>query len=188
MTPEPHVLPEQHEAPKGSLEEARQESHVANLLTLEICFLAVVGLVVVAAFFEALTYQLVSSRTPFVIMAPLFLLIVIHAKRLYSVRDRANLGERLGNALRGKVAHLNAVVAMGGWMTGLLALIVALGHYIGLLVFCFALMIKGDETRRLSATIAIVTTGLIFLVFEYGFDVELYRGLLFRYFAGYRDF
>jgi len=95
---------------------------------------------------------------------------------------------KAGGALRGKAAHLNAVVAMCGWMLGLMALIVALGHYVGLLVFSFALMIRGDETRRMAGIIAIVTTGLIYLVFEYGFDVELYRGLLFRYFAGYRDF
>jgi len=188
MSPDPQVLPEHDESPKDAREEARQEAHVANLLTLEICFLAVVGLVVAAAFFEALTYQLVSSRTPFVIMAPLFLLIVIHAKRLYSVRDRANLRERLSNALHGKVANLNAVIAMSGWMLALFALILTLGHYIGLLVFSFALMIKGDETRKIAGIIAIVTTVLIFLVFEYGFDVELYRGLLFRYFMGYRDF
>ena len=49
----------------------------ADLLTLEICFLGLVGLVVVAAFIEALGYKLVSSRTPFVIMAPLLILIAV---------------------------------------------------------------------------------------------------------------
>ena len=188
MSPEPQVLPETGDTPMDAREQAREETRVANLLTLEICFLAVVGLVTVAAFFEALTYQLVSSRTPFVIMVPLFLVILIQARRLYSVRDRANLREQLGKALHGRIGHLNAVVSMGGWMVGALALILVLGHYIGLLMFSFALMIKGDETRKLAGIIAIVATGLIFLVFEFGFDVELYRGLLFRYFMGYRDF
>ena len=50
-------------------EETRE--HLANKQTLEIAFLAFIGLVVLWAFVEALSYQLVSSRTPFVIMAPL---------------------------------------------------------------------------------------------------------------------
>ncbi|MBD3677929.1 MAG: hypothetical protein HUJ27_05930 [Rhodobacteraceae bacterium] len=184
MTDNPNLMPQAEEA--ENREEA--EAKLANMLTLEIVFLAVVGLVVIAAFFEALSYQLVSSRTPFVIMVPLFLLIVIHARRLFKVRQYADFGHRLRMALRGEVPGVNKVAAMSGWMAGLLVLIMALGHYAGLLIFSFFLMWRAGERFKLAATVAVVSTVMIFVVFEFGFDVELYRGLLFRYFAGYRDF
>ncbi|MCG6901251.1 MAG: hypothetical protein LJE68_01085 [Rhodobacter sp.] len=169
--------------------ETDPQDTLANRLTLEICFLAVVALVVVAAFFEALTYQLVSSRTPFVIMVPLFVLIVIQARRLFRVRGKADFGGRVRLALAGKVPDLNKVLVMSGWMVVLLTLIVVLGHYAGILIFAFVLMrVLAKERLVLAVTVAVVTTAIIFCIFEIGFNVELYRGLVWRYFAGYRDF
>ena len=162
---------------------------ISNTLTLEVCFLAFIALVVVAAFFEALSYQLVSSRTPFVIMAPLAIVILIQARRLWALRDQTHFKARFGAAISGGNTVLNKILTMCVWMVGLMITVVALGHYIGIGALSFVLMrwLSGERVA-MAAGVAIATTAAIFMVFEVGFNVELYRGLLFRYFAGYRDF
>lgn len=160
----------------------------ANMLTLEIVFLGIVGLVVLAAFFEALTYKLVSSRTPFVIMAPLFVLIVIQARKLFVARHKADFAQRLVMALRGRMPDFNTTLGMTGWMVGLVAAITVLGHYAGLFLFSVWLMRMARESWTLTLIVCGVILGLIWGIFEIGFNIELYRGLLWRYFAGYRDF
>jgi hypothetical protein len=40
----------------------------------------------------------------------------------------------------------------------------------------------------LAAAVAAGSVAVIWLTFEIGFDVEMYQGLLDRWFAGYRDF
>ena len=184
MTDAPKPVPDEEAPARGA-----GEAQLANRLTLEICFLLVIGIVVVAAFFEALTYKLVSSRTPFVIMVPLFVLIVIHARRLFRVRKHADFIHRLKLAMEGSVPAFNKVVAMSGWMAALLAMIMVLGHYAGILIFGFILMrLVAKESLVMSLAVTVITTALIFVLFEIGFNVELYRGLVWRYFAGYRDF
>ena len=81
------------------------------------------GVVVLLAFFEALTYQLVSARTPFVIMAPLFVLIVVQGVRLYRQRHEADLGRRLRMAVSGRMSGLNRAVALILWLVALLLLV-----------------------------------------------------------------
>ncbi len=160
-----------------------------NLYALEICFLAFVGIVVLAAFFEALTYKLVSSRTPLVIMVPLFILILVHARRLSKVREDLDVKARIRSALAGGNEHMNKVVGFSGWMVALVAIIVALGHLAGMFLFCVILMrFLAGESWKLTLIAAAVTTLFILGVFEYAFNIELYRGLLLRWYLGYRDF
>jgi hypothetical protein len=84
---------------------------------------------------------------------------------------------------------LNRVVAMSGWMVALMIMITVIGHYAGIVIFGFLLTwYLARERFWLAAAVTAATALFIFLVFEYGFNVDLYRGLLFRYFAGYRDF
>ncbi len=173
--------------PPGEGEDGK--AHAANMLTLEIVFLGIVGLVVLAAFLEALSYELVSSRTPFVIMAPLFLLILIHGFRLWRVRREVDMARRLRLALAGRTAQFNKVAAMSGWMAALIAVIAALGHYAGIFLFGVWLMaVLAKERLWFALAVVGVTTALIYGIFEIGFNVELYRGLLWRWYAGYRDF
>ncbi|MBT8409430.1 MAG: hypothetical protein KJN93_07375 [Alphaproteobacteria bacterium] len=160
-----------------------------NIYALEICFLAFVGLIVVIAFFEALTYKLVSSRTPFVIMAPLIVLIVIHARRLWRVRDQFDVGGRFSAAFAGQTPGMNKVLSISAWMIGMVLMILAFGHVAGIFLFCiFLTRVVARESWKLS----LITTGLtvlfIFGVFEFIFNIELYRGLILRYFLGFRDF
>jgi nitrogen regulatory protein PII-like uncharacterized protein len=92
-------------------------------------------------------------------------------------------------ALRGRNASMNKVLGFSGWMLALLAAIMALGHYAGIFGFCLVLM-RGlaKESWKLTLLVSVATLAAIFLIFEIGFNVELYRGLLPRYFMGYRDF
>ena len=165
------------------------ERHAANMLTLEIVFLGFVAVVVIVAFIQALGYAIVSARTPFVIMVPLFLLILLQAGRLWGLRDRADFRGRLADVAGGRTTNFNKVLGFSGWMLALLGAVMVLGHYIGIFGFCMALM-RGvaREKLKLALIVSVATTAAIFVIFEIGFNVELYRGLLLRYFMGYRDF
>lgn len=175
------------QTPKPKID--RVPSQFSTNLPLEICFLAFVGILTVASFFEALTYAIVSARTPFVIMVPLFALIALHAVRLYRARQQADIAERLLAVVRGHMTDFNKVLVLSGWFVAILVMIVLFGHYVGVFVFAFLLMwYAGKETLLLSAIVAVCSTLFVYLVFEVAFDIEFYRGLIVRYFQGYRDF
>jgi len=156
---------------------------------LEILFLAFVGALVLAAFVEAFSYKLVSSRTPFVIMVPLIALIGVQAFQLRKAGALAEVRYHIGEAMRGR----NAVFGKLGWLLATFVvvglLIWTLGHYIGVAIFMLALMRWFARERWVLALLVTAgTVAALFLLFEQGFNVELYRGLLFRYLAGYRVF
>ena len=111
-----------------------------NLFVLEICFLGLIGVICVLAFFEALTYKLVSSRTPFVIMAPLLILIAIHARRLWGARGEFDISARLSAARSGLTPGFNKVCGISAWMVAMVLMIIVLGHYAGIFLFCVILM------------------------------------------------
>ena len=171
------------QTPKPKVDEAPRQFS-ANL-PLEVCFLAFVGILTVAAFFEALTYAMVSARTPFVIMVPLFALIVLHAVRIYRARSQADIAERLLAVVRGHMTDFNKVLVLSGWFVAILVMIVVFGHYVGVFFFSFLLMwYAGKESLKLSTIVAVCSTLFIYLVFEIAFDIEFYRGLILRYFQG----
>lgn len=175
--------------PKVGGTDPSEDNKRGNLYALEICFLAFIGLVVVIAFLEATTYKIVSSRTPFVIMVPLLILIAIHAGRLWRARAEFHPGRRIAMALRGKNATMNKVVGFSGWMVGLVIIITIFGHYVGVFLFCVILMrYLAAERMVLTLMVAAGTTLFIYGVFEFLFNIDLYRGLVMRWFLGYRDF
>ena len=170
--------------PKGKAEKQR-----GNLYALEICFLGFIAAIVVWAFFEATTYKIVSSRTPFVIMAPLFVLIVVHGLRLWRVRGDFSPGARIAEAFGGATPSFNKVLGISAWMVLMVLMILVFGHYAGVFVFCVILMrILAGESWMLTLLTAAGTTLFIWIVFEFLFDIDLYRGLIIRYFLGFRDF
>ncbi len=169
-------------------DEADRIEHRGNLLTLEAVFLSVVAAVTVVAFVQALGYQLVSSRTPLVIMAPLMILIVIHARRLLRLRESLGVRDRIAVALRGRNETLNKAAGFSGWMVALVVAITVLGHYVAIFGFCLILMLRAGERWLLSLIVAAGATLFIWGVFEVAFNIDLYRGLIVRYFLGYRDF
>lgn len=169
--------------------EAEAPHRRGNMFLLEICFLAFIGIVVVLAFLEALSYKLVSSRTPFVIMVPLGILIVIHGLRLWRIRGEFHPAVRMREALAGANVQLNKVLGISAWMIAMVLMILVFGHYAGIFLFCVIMMrFVADEKLVFSVVIAAITTALIFGVFEYLFNIDLYRGLIVRYFLGFRDF
>ena len=76
-------------------ERATSTSGAAARRSLEICFLAFVGILVLMAFAQAISYELVSSRTPFVIMVPLLILIGVPGAAAAARRRRVG-GRRDG--------------------------------------------------------------------------------------------
>lgn len=168
---------------------ARKRHPRGHLYALEIVFLAFIAIVVAIAFVQALGYKLVSSRTPFVIMVPLGILIAVHALRLWRVREDFRPGTRVREALSGANKSFNAVLGISGWMLAMVLMVLVLGHLAGVFLFCVILMrLLAVEKWLLTIAVAAATTFFIFAVFEYAFNIELYRGLIVRYFLGFRDF
>ncbi len=160
-----------------------------NMQALELCFVLVLCVVVAAAFWEATTYQLVSSRTPFVIIVPLFALLVFQAFRLLGKGDAVHVKGALSQAMQGRIPMLNKLMVLSGWLVALLAAIIVAGHYIAMAAFVFILTrLIAKERLMLSLITTAVITLIIYAAFEIGFDIELYRGLVYRYWAGYRIF
>jgi hypothetical protein len=66
-------------------------------------------------------------------------------------------------------------------MIFLLASIFLVGHYLGMLAFVFVLLyFKAKESIKLSVIVTLIVTVVIYGLFEQIFNIELYRGLLFR--------
>jgi hypothetical protein len=170
-------------------DDATHKERKGNYFALEVCFLSFVGIIAVIAFLEAFSYKIVSSRTPFVIMVPLLILIAVQALRLWGARSEFDPVARISTALRGGNANLNKVVSFSGWLLALIVIITVLGHYVGMFLFCAILMkFAGGESWKVTLTVAAGTTLFIFGVFELIFNIDLYRGLVLRWFQGYRDF
>lgn len=177
-------------APRAEPAEAPQKSFtVGDLFSLEVIFLCFVGGLVILAFVEATTYKLVSSRTPFVIMVPLMILIVVQMLRVASGEHGQGIRARAGRALRGGNALINAMTGISLWMAAYGIFMLLAGHYVASFAF-IALLVRraAREPLKLALILAACTTAAVFVVFEYGFQIELYRGLIYRWFAGYRVF
>ena len=173
----------------------KQESHKPgettrnDLFVLELCFLIFLLAVVTVAFFEATTYKIVSSRTPFVIMVPLWILLVVQIIRSARTSGDQTLWHRAMRALRGRNTNFRKINSLAGWIVALGVTIQIFGHYIGIAGFMFLMMwMVAKQKLKISIVVTLVTTSVIYLLFEQGFDIELYRGMFFRYLAGYRVF
>ena len=71
-------------------------------------------------------------------------------------------------------------------MVLLLLLILVAGHYAGIAAFMFVLLrLISKESLDLSLLISIGVTISIYFLFEHGFNIELYRGLIFKLWSGY---
>ncbi|SON57765.1 Tripartite tricarboxylate transporter TctB family protein [Hartmannibacter diazotrophicus] len=183
-----HMIDQDSSAPAADPVPVASEPAVPHR-TLEICFLAFVGLLVLAAFVEAFSYKLVSSRTPFVIMVPLLILIGVQALRLRRAGAMSDVFSNLGHALGGRIPEFSKLAVLSGVFTCTIAIIWTLGHYVGtFFLIVFLSRVLARERLWLALALAVGTTAVLFALFEYGFGIELYRGLLYRYLNGYRVF
>jgi hypothetical protein len=157
--------------------------------TLELCFISILGLVIVAAFLDALTYDFVSARAPLVILVPLLVLIAVQINRARLAARNTDLSGDLSRVFRGKNGVFNKTAGFMGWMLLLLGLIFVAGHYAGIALFMFILMhLVAEEKLTLSISVSAVVTILIYILFEFVFNITLYRGLIYRIWAGYDIF
>jgi len=158
-----------------------------NHTTLELCFSLFVGIVVLAAFISSLTYDFISARTPIVILIPLLILSIIQIKRAWNaVSTELHLKADLANVFSLKNKEFNGIAGFFGWMVFLLGLIYVTGHYVGIAIFMFFLMhLVAEEKLSLSIIVSMVATIITYMLFEHLFSIELYRGLIFRIWAGY---
>ena len=69
----------------------------------------------------------------------------------------------------------------GAWIMGFALAIYLIGFLVTTPLFIISYLKVRGKTWRQCITIAVVTTGLMYLVFEFFLKVELYRGLLFTF-------
>ena len=148
-------------------------------IALELMFIVFIGLCVIGGFIAALGYDFVSARAPIVIMVPLLGLIAFQFHKSRKQVDHGLVLGEIRQALRGGNAAFNNIVRFILFMALLLILIWLAGHYIGVFVFMFVLMYWiSREHPVLALLVAVGVTVLLYLLFEHGFNIELYRGWL----------
>lgn len=151
---------------------------------LELFFIALLGLAVAGAFIAALSYDFISARAPLFVMVPLLLLIGVQFNRTRKKAHARDAASELLHAISGENRNFNGVAGFIGLMALLLLLIYVGGHYVGISVFMFVMLRWiSREGMLLALTISLGVTALIFVLFEYGFNIELYRGYLARWLA-----
>jgi hypothetical protein len=151
---------------------------------LEIVFILIVGLIVAAALITSLSYDFVSARAPIFVIIPLLLVIAIQFNRTRKQAESHLLMEQILTALRGNNLALNKAFKFVVLMIMMLLLIFFAGHYVGISVFMFVMLhwISGEKLK-MSLMVSAAVTALLFVLFEYGFGIELHRGYLFSVFA-----
>ena len=149
--------------------------------TLEICFTIFITIMVVGAFIAALTYDFVSARAPLVILVPLLVLTGFQLKKALKQAHDVDVMGDLKHTLGFHNKEFNGIASFFGWMVFLLILIFVTGHYVGMAVFIFFLMnLVSEEKLSISIIVAVVATLVIYLLFEHLFNIELYRGVVYR--------
>lgn len=168
------------------MHDEQQESSAADLeaqrkATLELLFISFAAITTIGAFVAALTYDFVSARAPLCILVPLLILIGIQFNRSRGSTRFNALKVSITGVVQGKDRNFNRATGFIGLMTLLLLLIYVAGHYIGISVFMFVMLyLLAHERLLLSLALAVGVTVGIYFLFEHGFNIELYRGVVFR--------
>ena len=158
----------------------------ANKTTLELFFLILIGLAFVAAFIAALNYDFVSARTPLVILVPLLILIGAQINRTRKAANAMAIKSSLSRVAAGDDRKFNMAAGMSGWIVMLMLLIYLAGHYVGVATFMYILLnVISKESKLLSTLVSTGVTAILYVLFEIGFNIELYRGLIYNFLAGY---
>lgn len=155
-------------------------------IALELVFISIIGVIVLGGFVSALNYDFISARAPLVIMVPLLILIAVQFNRTRKQAEHHVVVHQLAYALKGQNSEFNSVIRFIAFMALLLLLIFVAGHYVGISVFMFVLMYWiSREHPALALVVSIGVTVLIYLLFEHGFSIELYRGYIPRLLSRY---
>ena len=157
-----------------------------NKTTLELLFITLLGLAFGCAFIAALYYDSISAQAPLVILAPLLLLIGAQINRTRKAINAKTLVSDFSCAVRGKNPNFSKAAGITGWIVMLMLLILVAGHYVGIAAFMFILLnVVSKEGRLLSALVSAGVTVVIYFLFEHGFNIEMYRGLIYDFLFGY---
>ncbi len=157
-----------------------------NNTTLELFFVVLIGLAFVAALIAALNYDFVSARTPLVILVPLLILIGAQINRTRKATNAKAIKSSLSRVAAGKDRKFNMTAGMSGWIVMLMLLIFFAGHYVGVATFMYILInVISKESKLLSALVSTGVTAILYVLFEIGFNIELYRGMIYNFLSGY---
>jgi hypothetical protein len=75
---------------------------------------------------------------------------------------------------------------MVGLIVMLMLLIFFAGHYVGVATFMYILCnVISKESKLLSVLVSTGVTAILYVLFEIGFNIELYRGLIYNFLSGY---
>ncbi len=168
---------------------AVESSFVKKNPVYELLFLVIMLIAVLIAFISAWGYHPISARAPLVVMTPLIILMVFQGIKLLKATDQTYFRDFYEGLVRGKNVDQIKILKFICWMVMLSVLIYITGHYIGSGLFMFILLFfYGKEKLRISLTLSIVATVILFVLFEIVFGIELYRGMIYRFFMGYDVF
>ena len=157
-----------------------------NNTTLELIFVVLIGLAVSAALVAALGYAFVSARTPLVILVPLLILIGAQINRTKKATNATTIMSDLSQVMKGKNRKFNMIAGMVGLIVLLMLVIFFAGHYVGVATFMYILInVISKESKLLSVLVSIGITAILFVLFEIGFNIELYRGLIYNFLSDY---
>ncbi len=157
-----------------------------NKTTLELFFITLLGLAFGCALIAAFTYGSISAQAPLVILGPLLLLVGAQINRTRKATKTKTVVADFSCAVRGKNPKFSKAASMTGWIVMLMLLIYIAGHYVGIAAFMFILLnVVSKEGRLLSAMVSAGVTVVIYFLFEHGFNIEMYRGLIYDFLFGY---
>jgi len=157
-----------------------------NKTTLELFFITLLGLAFGGALIAALTYDSISAQAPLVILAPLLLLVGAQINRTRKATNAKTVVTDFSCAVRGKNPNFSKAAGITGWIVMLMLLILVAGHYIAIAAFMYILInVISKEGKLLSAMVSAGVTVVLYFLFEHGFNIEMYRGLIYNLLSGY---
>jgi hypothetical protein len=174
-------------SPTGKLppERAGDPQRSVDLLSLETICLAVCGTAALAALAETLLSGRGTVSVALTVLVPLIACLALQARRVGAMR--AGILGRTSARLRWPRTDAIGRFSLG--IAGFLGLLLVAGHYAALLVLVFGLVrSSGRDGVLRAAGVAVACTGAIFVLFDGVLGIEMYRGLVFRHLAGFRDF
>ena len=148
--------------------------------SLELYFIAIAGLAFIAALVGTFHYEFVSARIPVFILVPLLILTTMQFNRSRQASLKPAFDK---NSDMSKALWFMASTVL------LLGLILVVGHFAGIATFMFiALRNVSKKDSIFALAVASSVTLVVYILLEYGFGIELYRGVVYRALMGYRVF
>lgn len=168
-------------SPRGNVApEAHADSR--RLLSTEVAFLCVVIALTTAAIAETLWKGRIDPTLPLIVALPLIALALAQLRRTVLLLRT----QPAKSSAPWRPGPLPGLVATGAllWLG-----ILFVGHYVALFIFGAVLTgAAAGENWRIALPSSLLAVVALWLFFAHLMGIEMYDGLVYRYFAGYRDF